>query len=139
MASMNGQSPSPAQRRAVLAYSAVTAIVVLLLMVFGLVMRLAQGGDLALPADRFYQLMTAHGIGMVAIAGLGSSAVMWFFLARYVKLTTAVFIANLVLFLTGVVLVLGGIFIGGFAAGWTFLFPLPGKSMARLRCQSAAG
>lgn len=129
MAPMNGQSPSPAQRRAVLAYLAITAIVVLLLMLFGLLMRVAQGGDIALPADRFYQLMTAHGIGMVAIVGLGSSAVMWFFLARYVKLTTAVFVANLVLFLAGVVLVLGGIFIGGFAAGWTFLFPLPGKSM----------
>lgn len=129
MAPKNAQSPGPAQRRVVLVYTAITAIVILLLMLFGLAMRLAQGGTLALPADLFYQLMTAHGIGMVAIAGLGSSAVMWFFLGRHVQLTTAVFVANLVLFLAGVVLVLGGIFIGGFAAGWTFLFPLPGNSM----------
>ncbi len=128
-ATTNAFSPNPAQRQAVLVYTAVTAVVVLLLMLFGLLMMLAQGGSLALPADRFYQVMTAHGIGMVAIVGLGSSAVMWFFLARYVKLTTAVFIVNLALFLAGVVLVLGGIFIGGFAAGWTFLYPLPAKSM----------
>ncbi|MGH8863669.1 MAG: hypothetical protein ACREVZ_03340, partial [Burkholderiales bacterium] len=80
-----------------LIYTAVTAVVLLLLMLFGVLMRLAQGGDLALPADRFYQLMTAHGIGMVAIVGLGSSAVMWYFLARYVRLTTGIFVANLVL------------------------------------------
>ncbi len=127
--SMNTTSSSSNQRRAVLAYSAITAIVLALLMVFGLLMRFTQGGDLPLPADRFYQIMTAHGIGMVAIVGLGGAAVMWFFLARYVALSTTIFVANLVLFLAGVVLVLGGIFIGGFAGGWTFLHPLPAKSM----------
>lgn len=125
----DSRAPGAAQRRAVLLYAAVTAVVLLLLMVFGLLLRFSQSGDLPLPADRFYQLMTAHGIGMVAIAGLGSAAVMWFFLGRHVALSTGIFVANLVIFLAGVVLVLGGIFLGGFAGAWTFLHPLPSKSM----------
>ena len=56
---------------------------------------------------------------------------MWYFLSRYVSLSPAILLANLVCFLAGVVLVLGGIFIGGFAAGWTFLFPLPAHSLGQ--------
>ena len=54
---------------------------------------------------------------------------MWYFLSRYVSLTPGILVANLVFFLVGVVLVLGAIFIGGFAAAWTFLFPLPAHSL----------
>jgi cytochrome c oxidase subunit I len=39
-----------------------------------------------------------------------------------------VFVANLVFFLIGAVLILGAGFLGGFGAGWTFLFPLPAHS-----------
>jgi len=46
-----------------------------------------------------------------------------------VSLTPGILVANLVFFLVGVVLVLGAIFIGGFAAAWTFLFPLPAHSL----------
>jgi cytochrome c oxidase subunit 1 len=74
-------------------------------------------------------LLTAHGIGMVAISGLGGAAVMWYFLARYVSLSRGILLANLACFLLGVVLVLGAIFLGGFAAAWTFLFPLPAHSL----------
>jgi cytochrome c oxidase subunit I len=109
-------------------YLGISALVLALLMVFGLLMRASQAGFITVPPDRFYQLLTAHGIGMVAISGLGGAGVMWYFLSRYVTLSPAIFVANLVFFLLGVVLVLGGIFIGGFAAGWTFLFPLPGHS-----------
>ncbi|MFO1349845.1 MAG: cbb3-type cytochrome c oxidase subunit I [Gammaproteobacteria bacterium] len=116
------------QRGTVVAYVGVTALVLVLLMVFGLLLRLSQAGAVALPADRFYQVMTAHGIGMVAIAGLGGAAIMWYFLSQYVKLSTGILLANLVLFLLGVVCVLASIFLGGFASAWTFLFPLPAQS-----------
>src|SRR5437762_1414683 len=109
-------------------YMAITAVVLALLMVFGLLMRASQAGIIAIPANRFYQLLTAHGIGMVAISGLGGAAVMWYFLSRYVSLSPAILVANLVCFLIGVALVLGAIFVGGFAAAWTFLFPLPAHS-----------
>jgi cytochrome c oxidase subunit 1 len=113
---------------AVLAYIAVTGVVLLLLMLFGLLMRMAQAGWLPLEATLFYQLMTAHGIGMVGIAGIGGAAIMWHFLGQYVRLHTAVFVLNLVLFALGAVLILGAAFLGGFAGAWTFLYPLPAIS-----------
>src|SRR5437763_15352272 len=97
-------------------YMGITAIVLVLLMLFGLLMRASQAGVITIPASRFYQLLTAHGIGMVAISGLGGAGVMWYFLSRYVSLTRGILLANLLCFLAGVVLVLGGIFLGGFAA-----------------------
>jgi cytochrome c oxidase subunit 1 len=112
----------------VVAYLSVSALVFLLMMALGLVMRLAQAGLMPLPPDLFYQVMTAHGVGLVGIAGLATAAIMWHFLSAHVKLIPAVLAANLVLFLLGVVLILGAIFIGGFAAGWTFLYPLPVQS-----------
>src|SRR5215218_5115556 len=122
-------APATPGRGIVAAYMAITAVVLALLMVFGLLMRASQAGFITLPPDRFYQILTAHGIGMVAIAGLGGAGVMWYFLSRYVTLSRGILLANLVCFLLGVVLVLGGIFLGGFAAAWTFLFPLPAHSL----------
>src|SRR5215208_4935025 len=121
---------TPARGRGlVAAYMGITALVLALLMVFGLLMKASQAGVITIPPNRFYQILTAHGIGMVAISGLGGAGVMWFFLSRYVTLSPAILVANLVCFLAGVVLVLGAIFLGGFAAGWTFLFPLPARSL----------
>ena len=110
-------------------YTAITAVVLALLMLFGLAMRASQAGVVTIPPNRFYQLLTAHGIGMVAISGLGGAAVMWYFLSRYVSLSRGILLANLACFLAGVGLVLGAIFLGGFAAAWTVLFPLPAHSL----------
>ena len=126
--SFTGAPPIPG-RGLVATYMAITAIVLALLMVFGLIMRASQAGFITVPPNRFYQLLTAHGIGMVAIVGLGGAGVMWYFLSRYVSLSRGILLANLVCFLLGVVLVLGAIFLGGFAAAWTFLFPLPAKPL----------
>ena len=125
---MNGSTHSSA-RGVIALYTGITALVLALLMVFGLLMRASQAAVLTVPPDRFYQLLTAHGIGMVAISGFGGAAVMWYFLSRYVALSRGILVANLVFFLAGVVLVLGAIFVGGFAAAWTFLFPLPAQSL----------
>ena len=126
--SYTGTSSTPG-RGLVVAYMAVTAVGLALLMVFGLAMRAAQAGYVRVPSTYFYQLLTAHGIGMVAIAGLGGAGVMWYFLSRYVTLSRGVLLANLICFLVGGVLVMGSIFVGGFAAAWTFLFPLPANSL----------
>ena len=66
---------------------------------------------------------------MVGVVGLASSAVMWFFLRKYVRLSTGIFLANYLLFLLGAALILAAVFIGGFGAGWTFLYPLPVHTM----------
>ncbi len=112
-------------RNTLLLYLAISAVVFLLMMVFGTTLRYEQGQWLGLGPEYFYQIMTAHGVGMVGISGLAASAVMWFFLSRHVQLSTAILVANLGFFLVGVVLILGSIFIGKFAAAWTFLYPLP--------------
>jgi cytochrome c oxidase subunit 1 len=112
----------------VVAYLTVSGIVLLLMMLLGLVLRLAQAEWLTLPPDLFYALMTAHGAGMVGIAGLAGAGIMWHFLSRYVDLSQGILIANLVLFLAGVVMILAAIFLGGFGGAWTFLYPLPATS-----------
>src|SRR5215831_16703930 len=104
-------APAIAGRGLVATYMGITAVVLALLMVFGLIMRASQAGYITVPPNRFYQLLTAHGIGMVAISGLGGAGVMWYFLSRYVTLSRGILLANLVCFLLRVVLVLGAIFL----------------------------
>ena len=119
---------APRTRAIIAAYAAVAALVLALMMVFGLLMSLSQAELLTLPPNLFYQVLTAHGIGMVGIASLAGATILWYFLSQYVRLSTGILIANLVLFLSGVVLILGAIFVGGFAGMWTFLYPLPAQS-----------
>jgi hypothetical protein len=125
-------------RAAVLAYVAVCGLVLLIMMALGLTMRLAQAQWINVQPDFFYVVMTMHGAGMVGIAGLSGAAVMWYFVRRYVPVSTAVFVANLVLFLIGALFILGAGFIGGFGAAWTFLFPLPAYSGALWSNNAAA-
>ena len=103
-------------------------VVILLMMILGLAMRAAQGNLINVDAVLFYQIMTAHGAGMVGVAGLTGAAILWYFVGRLVPLVEVIYWIFLGLFLLGVVLILGGIFIGGYGGGWTFLFPLPAIS-----------
>jgi cytochrome c oxidase subunit 1 len=103
-------------------------VVLILMMSFGLIMRLNQAGMIEIDPALFYQILTAHGAGMVGTAGLIGAAIMWYFMGRYVPLVGAVYALFLGLFLLGVVLILGAIFIGGYAGAWTFLYPLPAMS-----------
>lgn len=124
-------TPTPDQgaKASVLAYLVTAAAVLLLMMVFGLLMRMEQAQLISMGANWFYELMTLHGAGMVGIAGLAGAAIMWHFLRQYVDLSQGIFIANLVLFLVGVVMILASVFLGHFQGAWTFLYPLPAKSM----------
>lgn len=122
--------PVQRERLWVLSYFAITGIVLILMMVLGLLMRLAQSGWLGLDPALFYQVMTIHGIGMVGIASLGGVAVMWHFLSAHVRLNHAVLGWNLALFLIGVTAMLVAVFIGQFGGAWTFLYPLPAISQS---------
>ena len=121
-----------------LAYIAVVGVVLLLMMLFGLTMRATQAQYLGIQPRLFYVLLTMHGAGMVGIAGVAGAVVMWHFARQYIPLSTGVFLANLVLFLLGAVLILGSGFIGGFAAAWTFLYPLPAHSQGIWSVNAAA-
>lgn len=103
-------------------------VVFLLMMIFGLMMRTAQGGLIELDPALFYLLLTAHGAGMVGSAALSGGAILWYFCARHLDLRGGIYLSFLALFLLGVVLILGSIFVGGYGGAWTFLFPLPALS-----------
>ncbi|MCC7016889.1 MAG: cbb3-type cytochrome c oxidase subunit I [Rhodospirillales bacterium] len=128
MIAPDGATTANRGRSWVVLYLATTGLVLLLMMLAGLVMRLAQARWLALDPALFYQLMTVHGTGMVGIAALGGAAVMWNFLSAHVRLGAWAMGANFALFLIGVVAILAADLLGGFAGAWTFLYPLPAVS-----------
>ncbi len=136
--SFAGRAPFAPQTDAVKFTMLLAGIVFALMMVFGLIMRAAQGGMISLDPVLFYQILTAHGAGMVGTAGLTGAAILWYFLGRHVPLTSGVFWVFLGFFLLGVVLILGGIFIGGYGGAWTFLFPLPAISGGAWEAGAAA-
>ena len=115
-------------RRGIVLYLAAFGAVLVLMALVGALMRAAQAGIVTLSPSLFYSFMTAHGIAMVGIAGLGGASILWYYLRQHVTLTTSVLYLNLICFLLGAVILLGGIFVGGFATGWTFLYPLPQHS-----------
>lgn len=129
----------PSESLGIKLYFGTSFAVLVLMMLAGLLMRSAQAGWFELSPDFFYQVMTVHGAGMVGIAGLFGAGVMWFFLRRHVDLSVQILYANYIFFMLGVVLILGSIFIGGYAGGWTFLWPLPAKSMGLWSVHAAAG
>lgn len=134
MATQQTDYATPATERTpvVKLYLAIGLVVFAGLMLVGVLMRAAQGASLiSLGPDLFYQLMTLHGAGMVGTAGLAALAVNWYFLSRYVRLNQRIFLAALILSLVAVAMIVGSILIGKFAAGWTFLYPLPAQSLGQ--------
>ncbi len=121
VSSISRDSPRPL----IWAYLAVSGAVFVLMMLLGVLMRMAQGGSIVLPPEWFYRVMTLHGVGMVGISGLAGASIMWHFASRHLDLSPKILATNLVLFLAGVLLLFGPVLISGYAAGWTFLYPLP--------------
>ncbi len=119
-------------------YMISSVVLFVLMMLLGVIMRMAQGTWLAVAPDLFYRLLSMHGAGMVGTMGLATTAVMWFFLRKYVTLHLWAFLANYLLFLAGALCIIGAIFIGRYGALWTFLYPLPTHSMGMWSNASAA-
>ncbi|HQR03021.1 MAG: cbb3-type cytochrome c oxidase subunit I [Proteobacteria bacterium] len=109
-----------------------------LMMLIGVTMRLSQATWIEVPPDLFYKFLSMHGAGMVGTMGMVTVAVMWFFLRKYVRLHLWAFVTNFVLFLLGALCIIASIFIGGYGALWTFLFPLPTDGMGMWSPHTAA-
>lgn len=109
-------------------YLVIAGAVVLLMMIFGILMLLQQGGVINLGPATFYQFLTMHGTGMIGAVVLATAAIMWYFLSHYVELPKTILKVNLGLFFIGVVMVIIGIFSFKYASSWVFLYPLPALS-----------
>lgn len=106
----------------------IAVIIVIAMMGFGVLMLLQQGGVVDFGPAAFYQFLTIHGTGMVGAAVLASTAIMWYFLSKYVSLSETVLKLNIVLFIVGVMMVIVGVFAFEFSGTWAFLYPLPAIS-----------
>ncbi len=114
--------------RAALAYLVVGFAMFLAMGIFGLVLRLDQAGLWVIAADRFYALMTLHGIGMVAASLLAAMGGLIGVLGGALRLDQRVLWTALVLSLIGSGFVVLTTLLGDFGAGWTVLYPLPSHS-----------
>jgi cytochrome c oxidase subunit I len=123
-----GNNIHPSIKKGVILSLMITSIVLILMMIFGVIMLLNQGNVINISPQFFYKIMTVHGTGMIGIAALGGSAIMWYFLSKYVRLNPRIFFTNLIMSLVGVAMILIAIFIFHFSDGWTFLYPLPSYS-----------
>lgn len=117
----------------------VSAVVLfVLMMLLGVTMRMAQATWIEVAPDLFYNFLSMHGAGMVGTMALVTTAVMWFFLRKYVRLHLWAFATNYVLFLLGALCIIASIFIGHYGALWTFLYPLPIQGMGLWSPHTAA-
>ncbi|HKP10304.1 MAG TPA: cbb3-type cytochrome c oxidase subunit I [Gaiella sp.] len=103
-----------------------TALAVIGLMgIAGLVMRFTQADVLDVPPDWFYRLMTLHGAGMITGTLVGMMGALWVTVRPVIHLSVERMLAAWALIVAGVAAVLLATLGGGFAGGWTFLYPLP--------------
>ncbi|SEN92966.1 cytochrome c oxidase subunit 1 [Mesobacillus persicus] len=118
----------PLAKKTVIYYLMTTSILLIFMMILGVIMLLNQGEMIQISPEWFYKIMTAHGIGMVGVAALGGTSIMWYFLSKYIKLRPSIFLQNFTLSLIGIILIVIAIFGFNFSDAWTFLYPLPAQS-----------
>ena len=108
-------------------WMSITFILLPVLVLLGIFMRTVQAGGLEGLQLWFYPMMTLHGLGMVGVWYVAAMACTSEALSRYVEPSAAIGRFALLGTLAGVVLLLASVFLGRFAAGWYFLYPLPFK------------
>lgn len=111
--------------RLTLLWVVVTLALIPILVLLGMTLRGAQSNMLPmLSAERFYSILTLHGLGMVGLWFVAAMAGVCAMLRKYVRLHMA---ANWVAFLgtlLGVAMLVAVTLIGKYGAGWYFLYPL---------------
>jgi cytochrome c oxidase subunit 1 len=104
----------------------ITGVLLFALMgLLGLAMRLTQADVLGLSASWFYRFMTLHGSGMLVGALMAMMGGLWFVLRPDVPLGLGRVLTSYGTIVLGSGLVVVATLAGGFAPGWTFLWPLP--------------
>ncbi|MCO5249712.1 MAG: cbb3-type cytochrome c oxidase subunit I [Chitinophagales bacterium] len=114
------------QRRLLVIWCITFLIIFPFLISLGLMMRMNQGGLADLPPNTFYSYMTMHGLGMAGILfSITLGAANYLISSRYVKLKIGFQYFVYFLILIGFLTLIFATIIGGFAAGWYVLYPLP--------------
>jgi cytochrome c oxidase subunit 1 len=104
----------------------------------GIAMRASQGDVVTLSSSWFYRILTLHGAGMLVGALLAQMGGMWFAVRGTVPLSVGRAVAAYCGIVGGALLVLVATLAGGFAPGWTFLWPLPFESRGAWETWSTA-
>lgn len=114
-------------KRNTLTWIAVTVILFPILVLAGVFLRFVQGNTLGIAREWFYPMMTLHGVGMVGVWYVGGMACVERIIAKYTRPSDRMSFFAIIGTVIGVVLLLVSVFVGKFAAGWYFLYPLPLK------------
>ncbi|HLS81746.1 MAG TPA: cbb3-type cytochrome c oxidase subunit I [Steroidobacter sp.] len=108
-------------------WMAITFVLFPILILLGIYMRSVQAGALGELQGWFYPMMTLHGVGMVGVWYVASMGCVANVLSKYVSPSPAIGRLAIVGSVAGVALLLACVFLGRFAGGWYFLYPLPLK------------
>lgn len=120
---LNGKN-GPALRAA-LVYLYVGFILFLAMGLFGFAMRLGHAGAAPLDPARYDEFFTLHGAGMIAAVLLAAMGGIVAVLSPHVHMDARLLWIGFVLYFLGVGYIPIAVLLGGFAAGWTVLYPLP--------------
>ncbi len=105
----------------------VTFVLFIVLLLAGMFMRIIQANMFSSAQSWFYPMMTLHGVGMAGLWWVASIACASRVLSRYTAPSECVSRFALYGTVLGVLFLLASVFLGQFAAGWYFLYPLPFK------------
>ncbi len=104
----------------------ITILAVFVVMIgFGITMRLHQSETVDVGMPMFYALMTMHGLGMAGTMFSAGLVIIWFITTRHATPSVRLMWFAWVLYLAGAVGLLAATLIGRFGAGWYALYPLP--------------
>jgi cytochrome c oxidase subunit I len=76
-------------------------------------------------ANTFYELMSLHGSGMIAIGLMAGAAVLWHVMSDAIELSVTVHRLVYLLTLVGLLVIVISVVFFGYSSAWTFLYPLP--------------
>jgi cytochrome c oxidase subunit 1 len=125
MASRLVTTQNGAALRAALVYLYVGLVLFLLMGLLGLAMRLSHAQALPLNPALYDEFFTLHGAGMIAAILLGAMGGIIAVLSDHVRMDPRLLWTGFVLYVLGVAYIPIAVLLGGFAAGWTILYPLP--------------
>ena len=120
---LNGKNG--AALRVALVYLYVGLVLFLVMGLFGLAMQLGHAQFLQVDPAHYDEFFTLHGAGMVAAVLLGAMGGIIAVLSPHVRLNIRLLWTAFILYILGVGYIPIAVLLGGFAAGWTVLYPLP--------------